>query len=253
MIKFAKISITGKRAKNDDRIGVFKSENAFLLLLCDGIGGEKHGNVAAETAVEHFGSYFETDFRINSVLDINIWISNAIESLKEKFKQMAKDNFEYMKMGTTLTGAIIMPTIKRITIFNVGDSRAYILFDNNVLKQITNDQNYANLLIELGTKPEDAFLNSNSMHLTSCIGPNMKTTLDIIELNSNNYQKISKLLLSSDGIHGVLDNEQIKNILIAKKTPKENVSQLINEAKNNNSNDNISCIVADFGVNNEQN
>ncbi|WP_426460988.1 PP2C family protein-serine/threonine phosphatase [Mycoplasma hafezii] len=247
MINYFANSSKGEiRPKNDDRVGVFERDNAILAVLCDGMGGHLAGDIAASTVVNSLGIEFQETFRFIDAIETKNWITSAIEIVKSDLKKIAEADYEKSQMGTTLVACLIIPDEKRFFVFNVGDSRAYAYTTNLELIQITKDQNVANSLIEQGANLELAYQVPNARHLTSALGPKISTTVEIYDFDEKSYDKIEKILLTSDGVHEFMFLNEIEYIIKQPKAPEAIVNQLIAQAAMNQSNDNMSAIVLDF-------
>ncbi|UUD36409.1 protein phosphatase 2C domain-containing protein [Mycoplasmopsis citelli] len=240
-------SIKGNyRSKNDDRIGVFENEWATLAILCDGIGGYSGGDIAANIVVSEFGINFQKEFKFTEFTQIEQWVDKTVFKCRSLIKKAALQNKITQNMGTTLTGAIILPTQQKALLFNSGDSRVYILTKNKNLIQATKDNNVENKLIEEGHSIEVAKKNPLASYLTSAVGLNIKTTIHFEEIESEIYQKIAKFLITSDGVHSFLYLMELQHILNMELTPNEQIDELLERATLAESTDNISAIIIDM-------
>ncbi|UUM19697.1 MULTISPECIES: PP2C family serine/threonine-protein phosphatase [unclassified Mycoplasma] len=243
-MKVASKSIKGNyRSKNDDRVGVFQNEWATLAILCDGIGGYSGGDIAANIVVSEFGISFQKNFKFTEFAQIEHWVDQTVLECRKLIKKAAQQNKITQNMGTTLTGAIILPQQEKILLFNSGDSRVYIVTHTKNLIQATKDNNVENKLIQEGYKVELAKANPLASYLTSAVGLNIKTTIHFEEIESDIYRKIDKLLITSDGVHSFLYKIEMEQILNTQLEPKEQINQLIERATIAESTDNMSGII----------
>lgn len=239
------------RLKNDDRIGVFEKEGAFLFMICDGIGGYEGGDQAASIVVRDFGENFQNKLTNFDFVFVQNWIDQVVAETKKNIKKVAENNPKLKNMGTTLSGLLLFVNQKTGVIFNCGDSRTYVL-SNHKLVQATRDNNVMNKMIDEGFPEEVArnFLKSN--YLTSAIGLNISAEIQCEEIVPEIYQKIDKILITSDGIHDYIYHSEIQYIMNQDKEPQQIVDQLIETAKLAHSTDNISAIVIQFGENHDK-
>lgn len=233
------------RDENQDRVEIIEKDNTVLALLCDGMGGHFGGSFASSIAVNVITKEFLDNFNPN-LGDHKKWFYDLIDIVKINMKKQSV-NEEMHDMGTTLTAALIFKNQKKIIIFNSGDSRTYILNKNNDLIQITVDHNYYNQLIQEGYDKVVANSQRESKYLTSALGPTKKTTLEVFELNTESYMKTKSILLTSDGIHSFLNNDEIE--LIIKNSDlslKNRIETILTSSQIANSNDNMSVALIEF-------
>ena len=131
------------RDNNEDNIGFFKTENGYLCVLCDGMGGHASGAQASEIAVNSIREYFES----NVYDDMLQALADAIKYANNQIFDEAKDNAEFFGMGTTCIICLVQDT--KLYYAHVGDSRVYLLSDN-AMKQLTKDHTHVQKLIDNG-------------------------------------------------------------------------------------------------------
>jgi protein phosphatase len=141
-------------------------------------------------------------------------------------------------MGTTSVISIITPNY--IIVANVGDSRAYFLSDNE-RKQLTIDHSYIEYLIRNGLLDRDlANEHPDRNIITRALGIVPEIAVDTFELT---YKEGDLLIMCSDGLNSMVSDEMIYKIASKYESPEEICDNLINEAKRNGGNDNITIIV----------
>ncbi len=141
-------------------------------------------------------------------------------------------------MGTTTTALILLP--QRYILGQVGDSRAYLLRDGHFL-QVTKDHSYVQEQVDLGLlTPEQARVHPYSNVITRCIGANAEVVPDIY---FGHLHPGDILLIASDGLTGMLEDEQLASILLSDGGPQQWVDLLINEANRRGGLDNITAII----------
>jgi PPM family protein phosphatase len=232
MLEYASQSDVGRiRASNEDYCLVLPEVG--LYLLADGMGGARGGEHASRIAVTTVADMVKkSPHRDASVL------LKAVEEANRRVREEAGRDARLEGMGTTIVAALSMG--EEIAIASVGDSRAYV-FEGNKLRGITEDQTWVrDVGIPLGLD-EKTLKNHPMRHvLTMAIGVN--TTLAI------RYYMVhlvpgSILLLSSDGLHGIVDQTHIERILGSDKTLDIKCQELIHAAREAGGPDNISAIL----------
>jgi protein phosphatase len=196
------------RHENQDVFKIFYDDekDVAVLVLCDGMGGARAGNVAsaiaAETFMHHMGKYIED---VGSIDDTAAKISNAVLAAnKAVFEKSARED-EYAGMGTTLTAAILTPD--GVVIANVGDSRAYHATMSRIT-QVTRDHSVVEDMIARGdiTRAE-ARLHPSKHLITRALGTYSEEKPDVFTINPDNGDYI---LLCSDGLSNiVMDSEML--------------------------------------------
>ncbi len=223
------------RSGNEDNFLMLADRGIFIV--ADGMGGHAAGEVASEMAVhivaEELGSY-----RGLTDEELAARMHNAIRKANEAIFSRTLSEHDKRGMGTTLTALVLLPD--RYLIGQVGDSRAYLLRSDR-LRQITKDHSYVQEQVDAGLlTPEQARVHPYSNVITRCVGAGMEVTPDIYfgDLESEDL-----LLLASDGLTGMLEDEQLRRLLKADGGPQRAVDQMISEANRRGGLDNITAIV----------
>jgi protein phosphatase len=150
---------------------------------------------------------------------------------------LAAEDPDRAGMGTTLTAARI--TGARAEFVHIGDSRAYLLRGGE-LRQLSEDHSLVGEWVREGAiTPEEAAVNRYRSILSRALGTEPQAELDIFAVD---LEPGDVLLLSSDGLSGVVPSERLAQLL-AKDDPKENVQDLVREAKEHGGHDNITAVV----------
>jgi PPM family protein phosphatase len=140
---------------------------------------------------------------------------------------------------TTVTVLILLEG-RRYLIGQVGDSRAYLLRDRQFVQR-TKDHSYVQELVDAGLlTPEQARVHGYSGLITRCVGASREVVPDI-HLGSVELGDI--ILLASDGLTGMLEDEQLTRILRSDGEPQHWVDRMITEANRRGGRDNITAIV----------
>ena len=229
------------RAINEDFVSYFSNQNNQpLMLIGDGMGGHRAGDVASEMAVSHLGeAWKETSFA--NVENVSSWLLNTIQKVNKLIFQKSLDFIDLDGMGTTLVAAAYVN--EELVIAHIGDSRAY-LYRNFQFKQLTDDHSLVNELLKTGelTKAE-AENHPQKNILTRSMG--VKETIRI-DLTSMPIQKNDILLLCTDGLSNLIDEEDMKRVLKDWLPLKEKSEKLIALANEAGGKDNISVLLANF-------
>jgi protein phosphatase len=141
-------------------------------------------------------------------------------------------------MGTTATAMVINGS--RYLIGQVGDSRAY-LYRSGQLEQVTKDHSYVQEQVDAGNlTPEQARTHPYSNVITRCVGANSEVLPDIY-MGTLEAQDV--YLLASDGLTGMLEDDELLTILNTEDTPAAMVDNLVSEANRRGGLDNITVII----------
>ncbi len=229
----------GKRDNNEDYV-LFKEEynpDSRFIILCDGMGGHGHGEVAsqtvADTVFEYLKSLRKEEYDSQDLQDaVNVAQSTltAVNTFDDK-----------KSMGTTLIVAVINKM--NILVGHIGDSRCY-LFDENGLKKFrTKDHSKVAEAIdaEILTE-EEAFDNSHKNLLTRCVmagKTNVQIEVDNLQIENND-----RMLLCSDGINDAMRDKEIEESMINRNVT--NALDIIDSICSEKSGDNYSAIIVDF-------
>jgi serine/threonine protein phosphatase PrpC len=237
-----------KRSANEDRILV--EPGLQLFVVADGMGGERCGSRAAELAMTALRDYFQftqtmdsngsRTVRADSLEDAQGKMAAAIRLANERILQESMMAEECRGMGCTVSAVTIKENVA--TIGSVGDSRVY-LFRKGQLIQLTNDDSVVGKLVRSGKiTSEEACSHPMRNLLTQSVGN--KETIEI-QITDLPLLSEDRLLLSSDGLHGIVGDKALRDILSAGHDPEITSRQLIAEARARRGSDNVSCIVVD--------
>ena len=223
------------RDHNEDSVIIVKNdENSYLMAIADGMGGHSAGEVASSIAIIYLGKHFKESFRNMSKIDAVNWIRDAVDEINTLIFQHEKTHPESKGMGTTLVMAVL--TKNYLLFGNVGDSSGFVMKDDK-LHKVTYDHTLVNLLVSAGelTK-EEASVHPKKNVLMKALGAAVDVDVDIFDCDMD----VSEILLSSDGLTGMLEKEHIEKVLLGEGSVEEKVRNLINKANNRGGTDNIS-------------
>ncbi len=229
-----------KRNNNEDSFFAKKyNDNVSLFIVADGLGGYEGGEIASKILTIKMSRYFEEhtlDLK-NDKLIVKSLIDGLNESNRQIYK-MEKSSQKYSGMGTTIVLVAIIHG--KIYYLSVGDSRLYFIDSNKTsITQVTEDDTYVNTLLKTNVINEEEVENHPQKHvLTNAVGVFKDVKSQVNTLN----EKEGYLLLCTDGLTNMLDNDRILSIL--KNNKFENVAdEYIKEANNNGGVDNTTVVV----------
>lgn len=237
-VSYSKTDIGKKRQLNQDF--VYSTDEAVgklnnLYIVADGMGGHNAGDFASKYAVETVvreikGSVETKPFRI---LGKSIRVANELIRLK------ARENIALNGMGTTIVVASIDEE-HQLEVANVGDSRLYIIRDNEI-RQITRDHSLVEEMVRMGGMNRESARNHPDKNIiTRAIGARDSIEVDFFqeEINENDL-----VLMCSDGLTNMLTDEEILNICNSKSDLNDIASELIDQANKNGGKDNIAVVL----------
>lgn len=233
---YALTDIGRKRQLNQDYI--YLTENPIgnlpnLFIVADGMGGHKAGDYASDLAVKTVTWEVGNSTETSPVKILNHAISRANQVLRER----ASENFALHGMGTTLVVATCIDRLLQVA--NVGDSRLYVIGDE--ITQITKDHSLVEEMVRMGgIGREEARNHPDKNIITRAVGARDDVEVDFFELELETGDMV---LLCSDGLTNMVDDETICQILKNGNSLKDRVEELVQTANSNGGRDNISVIV----------
>lgn len=224
-----------RRGENQDAVAAFRiDKNRTTLIACDGMGGPGGGAIAADVALKttaHWLMFHPDDEAMSEILlrDAALEAHNRV--------RLASSLHGISGMGTTLVGAIVVAegSGTRAVVANIGDSRAY-LFRCGQLKQITVDHSVVAELVAAGRITEEqARCHPHRNHITRCVGGHDNRP-DVFTID---LQRQDVLLLCTDGLHGMIEDARIADVLSSAPTIEEAADALISAALDAGGADNV--------------
>jgi len=194
------------RTQNQDHYNITKlSREQLLVIVCDGMGGARSGNIASSMAVEVFVGEVKRAVRSNMKPDkIDTMLKNALELANKAVYEQSQLNEEYQGMGTTLVAAFFQK--ERLTVANVGDSRAY-LFNRDGVEAITTDHSLVELMVQRGELTRETAKTFPGKNLiTRAVGTESAVECDLYHVQ---LRKGDNVLLCSDGLSNQLSDQEM--------------------------------------------
>ncbi len=219
-------------------------ETGTLFAVADGMGGHAGGEVAARLAVDTLTVAF-------GAKPSGTGLSEAVNEANRVVFEHSLDNAELRGMGTTLTAAALVNEDGRdvIALVNVGDSRSY-RFHEGVLTQITVDHSLAEEMVRSGEISEsEAAVHPHRHILTRALGVADDVSVDLWRIQPT---RGDRFVLCSDGLTNELEAGQIAEVLATVPDPQEAADLLVRAARTHGGSDNITVVVVDVVLDDEQ-
>lgn len=199
------------RPTNQDifRIETREDNKTALLVVCDGMGGANAGNVASRFAAQSFVEIVQDalDGPLSADKRQKL-LTDALKAANETVFTLAGRQPEFRGMGTTLVAVLVQGA--EATLINVGDSRGY-LFDGKELHQLTEDHSYVQEMRRQGRiSAADARVHPQKNLITRAVGVEPTVEGDLFEAR---LEPAEVVLLCSDGLTGMVEDENIAQIL----------------------------------------
>lgn len=228
------------RTKNED--AYWFDQDRSIVILADGLGGHRAGEVAATLAVRIAAE------RLSLAVDRDLKEFDLIDAMQEAFGLASEEIYNRGKTSDKLSGmacSLIAAILRDESCYlaHAGDTRAYLYFDNN-LSQMTVDDTPVAALIKRGyLLPEKARSHNLKNFLVKSIGNRKKIDANITKFP---VKPKERLVLCSDGLWGTLDQQIMCDVLRSEIDPAEACRKLVGTARNKGGSDNITVIVADI-------
>ena len=205
-----------------------------LFIVADGMGGHKAGEYASKTAVETISEYIQ---KCDSELVVAT-IRKAIGEANQKLLKEAILDSEKEGMGTTVVAATIIGD--KLLAANVGDSRLYIVNESGIT-QVTVDHSYVEEMIRSGRIVRSEARNHPDRNkITRAVGVFPKVEVDFFETK---IEPGDTILLCTDGLTGMVEDEEIRRIILSQRDIVEKTETLIRRANENGGTDNITVLL----------
>jgi protein phosphatase len=214
------------------------AERGPLLVVCDGMGGVDGGEIASELAARVTWREMR---RTPATRDPEVFarlLRRAVRVANHDVHAMARREAALRGMGTTLSAAGVVGD--RLIVATVGDSRAYVL-RAGALVQVTRDQSLQSALLAAGHTPHEAASAGGAILQALGVSSDVEPSLSIIELRRGD-----RVLLCSDGLHGLVGDPALALLLSVPHTVGQAVGLLIAAARAAGGSDNITAVVCEL-------
>lgn len=242
-LNIGKCTLLGNyRENNEDSIEVKQIPDLTVCLCADGMGGQAAGEIASKRAVEVIPRELRKHLQPNtSPEQAKSIIRKAVVQANEEIMAMGALDRDLKNMGTTIVLAIWKKNTPTMYVTGVGDSRGYLI-RNNTIEQLTTDHSLAQALVEAKTiSAEEAKDHRFRNVLWKYLGS--KEVGDGPEVKVLQLQAGDRLLLCTDGLHGVVNDDTLLNFILEHPEPQACAEGLGQLALDSGSRDNVSAIV----------
>lgn len=231
------------RSQNQDAYQIAQLDrNSLLCVVCDGMGGAKSGNIASSLAVDVFVQEVRRFWMANSTQEkINQMLQSAVKLANFTVYDQAQQFEEFDGMGTTLVAVLIRG--RKATVVNVGDSRMYLANENGI-RQITKDHSLVQMMVDRGDlTPEQAKSYPGKNYITQAVGTESMVMCDLYHLD---VAKGDYLLLCSDGLSNLLDDQEILFEIVHGVKKQNCCKRLLDIAKTRGAPDNVTSVLIEI-------
>jgi len=246
------------RATNEDYFVI--DERLRLCVVADGMGGHNAGEVAARMAVDAIVEFVRArvqrgdaqptlsvdetwPFGLDPALsESGNLLRTAVHLANVQILEAAGTGEEYAGMGTTVVAVLVVAD--RLSVAHVGDSRLYVLTRKG-MRQITHDDSWVATVLAQNPEADPALLQHHPMRnaLTNVVGARPRVDVHVVEETLAGGER---LLLSTDGVHGVLDEDQLERIVADGRDLAAVPETLVTTALAHGSRDNCTAVVAQY-------
>ena len=239
-----------QRDHNEDSFAIAPEFN--LYIVADGMGGHRAGDVASKMATESITEFFRSTshedatwpfhFDTNLSEEENRLVAGIRLANRQIFDKGIRSR-DHSGMGTTVVGALFSKRKKRLYVGHVGDSRAYRVRRDGIV-QLTRDHSLLNdYLAAMPDLTEEQQAEVPRNVITRALGMQDTVSVDLV---ADDPQPGDAYLLCSDGLSGMLADQDIYDIMSSTRDPSEICRRLIEEANDQGGEDNITALVVLF-------
>lgn len=227
------------RRINQDAFGRFDDpeRGETLLVVADGLGGHRGGEVASRMAIDLLGPLVCSGDDHPALR-----LTRAIEEANRQIHDAARVDYTLEGMGTTVV-CLLLSRRGRAYVAHVGDSRLYRL-RTGCVEALTEDHSLVAALVRQGVlSPEEARSDPRKNQILRALGVRKEIESDVAPIEP---EPGDTYLLCSDGLHGLIDEEAICALADANPDVELAVSSLIDAANRAGGTDNVTCLLARF-------
>lgn len=236
------------RNHNEDAGGIFLNvNNQPLLIVADGMGGHKAGDVASDMTISMIKELWEDVDYFSTPEMIEEWLQKVLAEVNTVIYEKANNNDAFIGMGTTVVIAVCIDDF--ISVAHIGDSRCYIL-NRNGFNQITEDHSLVSALVRSGQiTEEEAQHHPRKNIVLKSLGSEENVHADIHSLG---WEAGDRLLLCSDGLSDKMTNNELETWMKKDEHFDTIGQQLIDLANERGGEDNISLIIVHHDANGKE-
>lgn len=229
------------REQNQDSYAMVSfSRDRSLMIVCDGMGGAKSGNVASSLAVDVFTDEVRRCQRPGMTPERGAEVlRGALELANKAVFEQAQVSDDFTGMGTTLVAALIIRDTA--VIINVGDSRAY-LFTAEGVQLLTTDHSIVEFMVQRGElTQEQAKLHPGKNVITRAVGTEPEVEGDVFICK---LRKEECILLCSDGLSNEMADQEMLFEVVHGMSKSDCCQRLLHIAKKRGAPDNVTVALA---------
>jgi serine/threonine protein phosphatase PrpC len=233
----------GPRQYNQDRLAYSYSKDALLLVVADGMGGHRHGEIAAQLAVTTMTDAFQR-LAVPMLSSPAKFLIDHMQQIHDMIDQLTQERELIESPRTTIVAAVVQRGV--LYCAHVGDSRLYHFRDGHLLYR-TEDHSIVQSLYSKGIiNKADMSTHPYRHKVYSCLGGDVPPKIDL----SDRHELVEgdTILLCTDGVWGAVADEQIKRILNSPSIT-DGITLLLDQAENASKEhgDNMSAIGLQWG------
>ena len=233
----------GPRKYNQDRLAYSYSKDALLLVVADGMGGHRHGEIAAQLAVTTMTDAFQR-LAVPTLSSPAKFLIDHMQQIHDMIDQLTQERELVESPRTTIIAAVVQRGV--LYCAHAGDSRLYHFRDGHLLYR-TEDHSIVQSLYSKGIINKDDMSTHPYRHkVYSCLGGDTLPKIDL----SDRHELVEgdTILLGTDGVWGAVADEQIKRIL-NRPSITDGITTLLDQAENasQEQGDNMSAIGLQWG------
>ena len=227
------------RSHNEDNYTISKDNRVFVV--ADGMGGTENGALASKLAVQELENYHKTNkLNLTDAAALKTWLTESILKANQVVVQTQAETKQ--KMGTTIVAAVQSDN-NILHIAHVGDSRAYLVRDG-VTEILTSDHSVVMEMVKIGRLSKEQSKKSPFRHLiTRCLGHDPEVISDYLALE---VKPGDLIILATDGLSAVIDEEQIAGLIESHKEPEQACKKLVEETLALGAPDNVTVIAIHY-------
>jgi len=233
----------GPRPYNQDRLAYSYSKDALLLVVADGMGGHKHGEIAAQLAVTTMTEAFQR-LAVPTLASPAKFLTDHIQQIHDTIDQYAQEHDMLEAPRTTIVAAIVQRGM--LYCAHVGDSRLYHYRDGHLLFR-TEDHSVVQSLYNKGMISKDDMATHPYRHkISNCLGGDVPPKIDLADRQE--LVEGDTILLCTDGVWGAVADNKIKHFLSSPSIA-DGITTLLNlaETVSQQEGDNMSAIGLQWG------
>ena len=229
-----------RRTNNQDYANQYKNKaGKSMVLLADGMGGHRAGNIASEMAVTDLGAAWVAT-EISTINEVREWFAEYLEKENQQIHRIGQDE-EHKGMGTTLEAVAIIDD--QVLFAHVGDSRIGLV-RNGEYHQLTSDHSLVNALLKAGQiTEEEAAHHPQRNIITQSIGQKdeLQPDFGMVTVEAGDF-----IVINSDGLTNMISGDEIRDIVVSDLSVEEKAKTLVRFANNAGGLDNITVVLIHF-------